>query len=237
MKLLILILSSRNHPHFEVFNEGIKKTYLTKEYKNVEIYPFYGHPGKTQLLNGELLLNCPDNYLTTKTLLAFEYAINNMQFDYLIRPNVSTYININKLYEYLLKQSRTNYYAGPKLNILNVEYPSGTFMVYSKDIVKKILEGKNMINDNQYADDWCIGKYLQSQNIKMTDDIPLYWLIEQWPETKILRKLYTIKKEDIENYIAFRCKTEVPADAFQKILMKRNDPLKMQYLHNLLNNE
>jgi len=238
MKLLALILTSKNNPHYEVFNEGVMKTWASKSYKNINILPYFGRSGKTtEIVNNVLYVNAPDNFLTLKTLLAFEYALNNIEFDFLIRPNVSTYVRIKKLYDYLYKKPKNNYYAGPLLNIDGVKYPSGTLMMFSKDIIKKIVDGKSIINENQYADDWCIGKYLQDQKIKMSEDIQHYSLIDHWPEEKLINKMFNTPKEEFEKYMTFRCKTEVPPDPILRSVMKRNDPLKMKYLHKFFKDE
>ena len=50
-----------------------------------------------------------------------------------------------------------------------------------------------------------------------------------------MKKLYSLKKEDIDNYITFRCKTEIAGDNLSSVLGKRNDIEKMIHIHKLLN--
>lgn len=241
MKLLILILASKNTSNInfdDILNNGALKTWASKEYENenIKILPFLGEHHTIEIVDNKLLINTIDKFLTTKTLKAFEYVLNNFEFDYLIRPNVSTYVRIDKIYEYLLNKSRTKFYCGPKNNYDGITYPSGTNMMFSRDIIEIIVKGKDQIKYNEWADDWCIGKYLHINGIEMSDELDHYWgIYGVWPEQEIMKKLYSLKKEDIDNYITFRCKTEIAGDNLSSVLGKRNDIEKMIHIHKLLN--
>jgi hypothetical protein len=233
MKLLVLILGARCAPYPEIINNSLA-TWGSLANENISVYPYYGNHNKTELVNGELLINTNDLYITYKTLLAYDYILNNFEFDYLHRVGASTYSRIDKCYEYLLTAPREKCYVGNKQTIQGITYASGTHLIFSRDIVQKIVENKGLINDNQWAEDWVIGKFLEKNNIQVTDSIPAYWLLGEWPEFELLKKLYNTPKEELEKYMFFRCKTEILDKDKITPFAKRNDILKMNYLHKVL---
>jgi hypothetical protein len=79
-------------------------------------------------------------------------------------------------------------------------------MIYSRDIVQLIVNNKYLIIENQFADDWVIGKFLEEQGLKPNDNVPYYNLCDNWPETELLAKMYVTPKEELEKHIFFRCK-------------------------------
>ena len=66
--------------------------------------------GKPELRNGcELWVDCPESIspgIHLKTKAAFEYLLENEEFDILIRPNLSSIFHLEKLYEWLLDKPR-----------------------------------------------------------------------------------------------------------------------------------
>ena len=230
MKLLVLILGARSGEYQEIIKNSLI-TWGTLKNDNIVVYNYYGNHDKNEIINNELLLATNDKNITYKTLLAFQYALQHFEFDYLIRPNASTYVRLDKLYEHLLSAPRQNYYAGNKQTINFVTYVSGTHMIYSRDIVENILKNIDISFEPQWTDDWVIGKYLEKNKIYITEDIKHYLLINNWPETELLNKMYNLSKKDIDDYIFFRCKTEVPITQQE---YKRNDIIKMNYLHKIL---
>lgn len=236
MKILVLILGANSLQYQSIIQNSLI-TWGSLKNENVEVYAYYGNNilknygenNESKIINRKLIIDTYDSNITFKTLLAFEYALNNIEFDYIVRPNASTYVRLDKLYEYLLNAPRVNYYAGDKQTIEGVTYPMGYFIIYSKDIIQKIVKNKFIINENQWADDWVIGKFLENSGTIMSDDIKPYLLIGKWPETELLEKMYNTSKEELEKYIFFRCKTEVPNKECE-----RNDILKMNFIHKTL---
>jgi mannosyltransferase OCH1-like enzyme len=129
----------------------------------------------------ETLLN-----ITQKTILALEYFINktDIHYDYIIRTNISTIINITKLFEFLRKLPSTNVYTGGKLetllwydpksgineesvvqlNLYKLNYIQGFGVIFSNDVINFILNNKYLINYS-LVDDVTIGHFLR-ENLK-----------------------------------------------------------------------
>lgn len=230
MKLMVLILGAKSGQYPEIINNSLA-TWGSLRNKNIMVIPYYGSDNqKNELSNGELILATNDLHILTKTLMAFEIALKYLpHFDYLIRPNASTYVRLDKLYQFLLDKPRQKYYAGHKQTIEGITYASGTYMIYSRDIVQELVNNFEKIFEREWSDDWTIGKYLETNGYQIIDDIRQYPLIDNWPETELLEKMWKTTKEEFEPHIFFRCKTEI-SDPHQK----RNDILKMNFLHKTL---
>ena len=83
---------------------------MDKHTNNFNIIHFIGHPYTSErevdyaLVQKEnyLILNTGDGYsnLAKKTLLAFDWAISNFEFDYLFRTNTSSFVDLKKLHQF-----------------------------------------------------------------------------------------------------------------------------------------
>ena len=89
--------------YFVKYNENVKSTYWTEYYIENDIIYING---KETFIPGIL----------EKTLLAFKY-LNNFDYDYLIRSNISTIIEFNRLISYLEKNPIDYYGAGKLVNL------------------------------------------------------------------------------------------------------------------------
>ena len=124
-----------------------------------------------------------------KTLTALEFSLTK-DYDYLIKTNVSTYLNLGniaKLAETLPGKDDTNIYGARY--IINkfskdVPFPRGFFVMYSRNLVSDIVR----------IGECLVGK----ENLPKTDDTLL-----------ALASLYAIQKERELNYMS--CVKEVPA--------------------------
>ncbi len=106
--------------------------------------------------------------ITDKTLKALQYCYENLECDYILRTNLSSFYHLPKLQTFLQDQPRTNYYAGHVNHMPDDDrhgelfhYISGAGIVLSKDLVPHILCCKGPIE--QYLDDVWIGVALRSR--------------------------------------------------------------------------
>jgi len=106
-----------------------------------------------------------------KTVKSFELLFDN-NYDFFVRSNISTIIDINQLLDVLEKLPKTNYYGGA--NIMNLQwygsgivdktyfglnFTSGIGIILSTDIVKHFILNKDKI-DYSIVDDVSISIYL-----------------------------------------------------------------------------
>ena len=102
MKKILLLVQSCNNELFEKEIECIKETYANNLPSNIDFIYYTGDNDKEELVENYLKLTCSDDIYSTfrKTYCALWFLhINNMQYDYIVKTNTSTYINIKLLNE------------------------------------------------------------------------------------------------------------------------------------------
>ncbi len=109
----------------------------------------------------ELIIDTDDSSLNMghKTILAFEWLLNNRDFDYVIRPTPSSYVNFNNLQNFISKNLVNEHYVYcGKVQTTNdknkkiIEFVSGSTIILNKNSVQKIVENKELW-DHSYWDD------------------------------------------------------------------------------------
>lgn len=100
MKKILVLVQSCNDELFEKEIECIKETYANNLPSNIDFIYYTGDNDKEELVENCLKLTCCDNIYSTfrKTYYALRFLqLNNIQYDYIVRTNTSTYINIKLL--------------------------------------------------------------------------------------------------------------------------------------------
>ena len=201
MKILHLILYSETEYYAKM------KTITSEFYKNyndnVDTYYYYFDntiSNDYELQDNDLKIKGSESYkpgILDKTIKAFEYFKNTLDnldnYDYIIRSNISTVINFDKI----LKILTNNYYDyGLYLFIRpTYKFSSGTSILLSNKIIHFILNNKNKIN-YKTIDDVAIGNIL-------------YENIDTLKFCDIRHKVcFNYTNQPINNYIIFRNKTK-----------------------------
>lgn len=161
-------------PSMSLIRDGIIPTYyqtIKEFYPNIDIKFYYGENNKNEVIGDNILLNSNDGLWNTfeKTIECFNF-IKDWDFDYVVRTNTSTYINVhilNKLIDYL---NEDVCYGARIIDVSdqnkNFEvFPMGLGMIFSKKLIHKILEtplALNYKNIGRAGDDNLLGRCLLS---------------------------------------------------------------------------
>jgi len=176
VKICILIIYSKNDNYDRMLE--IQKKYL-ESYNNIIFYftqMVPGQEGELEVDNHFINIRGEESYLNIlkKSVDSMKYINNNYDFDYLIRTNISTVVNINKLCEFLENAPREKYYGCCWYLTLNnldhrcgiidnthfgTRYAQGTNIIFSKDIVQSICHNNDKLN-NSVVDDVAFGVYV-----------------------------------------------------------------------------
>ena len=179
IKTATFVISSNTYPAVRNMRMQ-KKLFADQLSKNREFY-WYRQGTEKQLLGKEsnligndLFLNINDDTLSMgkKTIMAFDWALNNIEFDFLIRPTPSSYVNYSNLENYI----RTNFLDmdivyGGKIQETNnkfgqkIQFASGSTLVLSKKCIEIIIENHNDW-DHDYWDDVGLAVLLDKVGIK-----------------------------------------------------------------------
>ena len=201
MKILHLVLYSETE-HYAKMKSITSEFYKTYN-AFVDTYYYYFDNTITnlyELQDNDLKIKGLESYkpgILDKTIKAFEYfknTLNNLDnYDYIIRSNISTVINFDKILNIL----SDNYYdyGFYLFNRQKYKFSSGTSILLSNKMIHFILNNKNKL-DYETIDDVAIG-------------IILYKNIDTLKFCNIRHKVcFNYTKQPINNYIIFRNKTK-----------------------------
>ena len=158
---------------------------------NISLYSYIGD-NKEKYINEDtktIYLTSPDtfDYTYIKTIEAFEFINdNNFEYDFLVRINTSEFINIKLLYELckIIKDDNKLYKKSYCCQLVSFKNPismsyapfagnpilQGKFMMFSKEIIKQIIENKYILYDKKYPN----AGYWDTQNkITCVDDVSI----------------------------------------------------------------
>ena len=162
-KNLVLILSSENLPVYKVHKESWR-LYMHAFEEDFESY-FLQYDDS---LDGEFLLEGDTLWMKgkesiipgcmEKTAKAFKYFSNRKdEFDYIIRPNLSSFIVLPRLKDFLKNKPKTRFYAGNKIDF----FISGACIILSTDLMESISSNNPFFQDyEEDLDDVQIGYFL-----------------------------------------------------------------------------
>lgn len=165
-KLIILIICSNNlniyekfihmwlqymnsHEHiksFFIFGDGVDGSPVEEE-NNVIRFPI-----KETYIPGIL----------QKTIAAFQYIDENYEYDYILRTNLSSFIILDRLYQYVQNNEHIMYGG-----VSGGEFISGSGILMSKECNKMVLKNRNDINEF-VIDDVAIGRLLGNLHVSQT---------------------------------------------------------------------
>lgn len=114
----------------------------------------YGRVDKEKIIQSknDLFFDCRESLrpgILMKSILAFQYILQKYKFNYVIRTNISTFWNLNKLNKLLKKLPNRNCVAG---QIQKRKFVTGTGIILSKDLVNFICHNKHKVRINRCDD-------------------------------------------------------------------------------------
>ncbi len=197
-KFIFLILSSEKYP--SSLNEKTQHKTWVSDLGSDSIAIFYKGGKSHNFENNYLTLEVGDSLkeIGYKTIDAFNWLVENFSFDYLVRSNSSTYINIKEMKKYLLASDTSEpFYSGRKTTYENLfNYAHGSCIILNNFAVLKILENQNSWN-HKFIDDAALGKLFHSLKINLVNK-----------EVKHVDSEILTGYID-KTYVAYRCKMEL----------------------------
>lgn len=201
MKILILLMSS-NYWFFKEEEQVVKDTWLKPvvEGKYPEIDYYFYTTGKTDYIdkdNHTIYVSCYDSWYTTfyKTKRAFTIAKENLEYDYIVRVNLSTYVNIKMLLaviKFYLEPNNDKHIWGMELyNDKNIFYLIGKFLIFKKESVDVIINSDTKFETELGADDLIYGMIFN--DIKKYDMLRCCYVAP--------RLMSPLNHEDIDDYL------------------------------------
>jgi hypothetical protein len=210
---ICLIIISSFEPLYLACNEITRKQ--CKQYNLPVFFLFNGElPNNYVLKNDERLLAHTDKSCKPYMFLKFKNMLkeiyDNINPDYILRCNSTTFINFKRLFSLIITLPKEKLIAGPYCCFygqkdINV-FCQGTNIIFSNDVAKRLAYDSNENNpkifefDDDAAIDFLVRDYVQKH------DLSFYTLrIENF---SVIPKLYDIIIKP--NHLFFRVKNNVP---------------------------
>lgn len=177
-KVVVLVLSHDQYPWSAVEVSGQRKTWLNNVPDGVQVFFYYGK-SNMEHTGDRLFFDFPEGYsnIGHKTLAAFEYVHNNLEYDFIFRTNTSSYVHLPRLVKHLSKfDPSMDLYHGvkcvpPEFEIkrgLRPIFASGCGYTLSKATVSKVLEHRGSWDHNQ-IDDLALAWLMKDLGVPVTD--------------------------------------------------------------------
>jgi hypothetical protein len=196
--------------YFALFLEAALKKLLPIDRYRPNINPQYD--GST---NETWEVQMPDSLLLqgVKNVSVFRKSLE-LEYDFLVTTITSSYVNV-ALLEKALGQITPSAFVGGRIEKSGeMEYQQGSFRVYSRDVVSKLVE-----NSHRY-------KHWKIEDIAMGDLVSRYYFQFSPLANCTLESLADVEsltREELKNTISYRCKS------FKET--KRTDSQIMKSLH------
>ena len=200
-----------------------QKKIWNKKSENFQIHHFVGKECQSQrevdyISHSQyeyLEIDTNDNYenIAQKTLLAFDKISSNHEFDYVFRTNTSSFIDLKKFENFILKNTDSLDYTGSILKVMEGDViASGAGFFLSKENIQIILDNRKYF-DVSLPDDVAIARLLNKFDIKPKSSI-----------RKDLKSIPNPKEIFNSEHFHYRCRLD---PQYHRIL----EPLLMNYLN------
>ncbi len=222
MKILILVIYSNNQKYYTDMLE-IQRRYVHK-YENVEVYfvqSSFEHNEEVYIDNDMIHVRCKEDFNTIlyKCLHAMNTLSNfyKKEYDFTIRTNISSLINIPKLIELLsLFQDKEYLYAGDIVGVKRfnkpIRFALGTAIILSKKLANKMIAEMHNFN-HMIEDDVSFGLFVEQyipiafeNNLKLAPFVFYTHTLCNNYNSNVNDFIHFEKNNDL-NYIIYRNKT------------------------------
>ena len=169
MKVIISILAMEAR-HYPLLDSAVRKTWYNLNEENHKIFFYYGNREKNEIV-GENIYTTFDEGLYGcghRTIAMLELLYNEYEFDYIFRTTLSSYVDIKKMTEFLNDKPKDNFYCGVIGDFYGIPFCSGSGYFLSRNLVKLILDNKNLWN-HEYIDDVALGILMKNFGVPMVE--------------------------------------------------------------------
>lgn len=149
-KCLILGMHSSWHP-YDMIMQAALDTWDTVQVDGIETILYCD--GKTKATDKVVYFPVQTDIFSIgkKTLLAFEWALKNKEFDYISRPQSNAYINKKELFKYIQELPDENVFEAIEV-VGPPRWRWGVGTLLSRDVVQKLVDNKDKWDHRQMED-------------------------------------------------------------------------------------
>ncbi|MDC0595391.1 hypothetical protein OAP09_01740 [Acidimicrobiia bacterium] len=174
-KLVIVVSNSNKYP--AKFMIPILKATWDKS-SNIKIIYYQGDSNEFKLVGSDLYVpeSGKDSEQWIKTIKAYEWVYNNIEFDILFGVTASSYLNFKNMISFLKDKPSNKLYCSlpntyppyPMEGVSDIAFGSGAGLFLSKDLVRLLIDKQNMV-DSSLPNDVAYGKlFIHDHKITLT---------------------------------------------------------------------
>jgi|LauGreSBDMM110SN_4_FD.fasta_scaffold06849_2 hypothetical protein len=162
MNIIILIIAN-DHPKYYHEMQTVWKKYMNL-HPNIRSFFIKGNE-EDSVESETIYVKSGENYIPgilEKTVKSMEYIQNNYEYDYIFRTNLSSFVDLYKLYEFIhLESTQSMDYGGIILTPSDIPfgYISGAGILFSRTTTEYIINNQSKL-DYSIIDDVAFGKLL-----------------------------------------------------------------------------
>lgn len=176
-KVAVLVLAADGN--YRPLVDAIRETWGIRSNDRFKVIYYYGiregfpapEPGRTAMAGDVMICGCKESIGTvlTKTLMAYERALSDLEFDYTFRCCCGSYVDPDVLMTFLEDKPKSGFYCG----IMGGRPPgfaSGSGYFLSRDLVERVVSEKDKILSYGYPgrmDDVAIGKFMGEIGVRI----------------------------------------------------------------------
>ena len=164
MNIIILIIAN-DHPRYYKEMQTVWSKYMNK-HPNIRSFFIKGNAeSEISVESDTIYVKSGENYIPgilEKTVKSMEYIQSHYEYDFIFRTNLSSFIDLNKLYEFMhLENTQSMHYGGIVLTPSDIPfgYISGAGILFSRTTTEYILDNQSKL-DYSIIDDVAFGKLL-----------------------------------------------------------------------------
>lgn len=176
MKRVLILVLSTDKPPYDKLYQASRDTWDSQEVEGVHaVFYFakYSHASQIGFDSKVLFTDSDDDFFSMgrKTLSAFEFALNYLEWDYIFRANASLYVDKPGLLRYVQNQPETGLALGLVADCGQFEGERYSFLwgpsyLLSRDVVEKVVANQAFW-DHRLMDDNAISRLLTSLGIPL----------------------------------------------------------------------
>ena len=210
-KAILLVLASNNSPVYKQFKK-VYQSYLY-ENSNIKVLFVYGKCDLYHRMDYDLVFDdIEENYypgMITKTIRAFEYINQNYTYDFLIRTNLSTFWDFERLVKRLDTLSTINCLTGTLRNCVykvqkSPQYISGVDLILSSNLVEQLVNNQYEVCSWDLPEDWALSQFFIYAGLLPTPSYPgAIHIIEKlsiFDKQTVLQEIELAKKKNHDHF-------------------------------------
>lgn len=174
IRIAVLVLSA-DGPYTSWIN-GIRQTWGKETDENFRVFYYYGHregfpvPPKNKCIQigDDLICGCTESFhnVMHKTAISFVHVFKNVQFDYLFRCCATSYVQKDRMVEFLRDKPRNRFFCGVPIRNFRCTYVAGWGYFMSRDLVETVVSNTKKLTYGRTPDDLALTRFLSSVGVE-----------------------------------------------------------------------